>query len=105
MNDDTSNFLLTTVGAPFAIGLAVGFFAKKALKLVLFLAGAAIIALFVFQYYGYDGINDENLKNMTNTATEGAKQSGDFLMERLSNIGGGEGISATAGFLVGLKLG
>ncbi len=104
MNDDTTNFLLTTVGAPFAIGLAVGFFAKKALKLVLFLAGAGIVALFVSQYYGYDGVDNESLRNMADTATSGAKQSGDFLMERLSNIGG-KGISATAGFLAGLKMG
>lgn len=104
MNDDTTNFLLTTVGAPFAIGLAVGFFAKKALKIVLFIAGAGIVALFVSQYYGYSGIDDESLKNMANSATAGAKESGDFLMDRLSNIGG-KGVSATAGFLAGLKLG
>ncbi|MCK5896512.1 MAG: FUN14 domain-containing protein [Cocleimonas sp.] len=104
MNDDTSSFLLTTVGAPFAIGLAVGYFAKKALKLVLFIAGAAIIALFVAEYNGHNMVDNESLKNMADTATSGAKQSGDFLMDRLSNIGG-QGISATAGFLAGLKLG
>jgi uncharacterized membrane protein (Fun14 family) len=104
MNDDTSHFLLTTVGAPFAIGLAVGFFAKKALKLVLFFAGAAIVALFVAEYYGQGMVDNDSLRNMADTATTGAKQSGDFLMERLSTIGG-KGISATAGFLAGLKLG
>jgi len=104
MNEDTSSFLLTTVGAPFAIGMAVGFFAKKALKVALFLAGAAIVALFVSEYYGYGGIDDESLKNMATTATNGAKQSGDFLMDRLSHIGG-KGLSAVAGFLAGLKLG
>ncbi len=104
MNEETTDFLLTTVGAPFAIGLAVGFFAKKALKIVLFIAGAGLVALFVSEYYGYGSIDNESLRNMADTATTGAKQSGDFLMDRLSNIGG-KGISATAGFLAGLKMG
>jgi len=104
MNEDTSSFLLTTVGAPFAIGMAVGFFAKKALKIALFLAGGAIVALFVSEYYGFGGVDDESLKHMASTATEGAKQSGDFLVDRLSNISG-KGLSAVAGFAVGLKLG
>ena len=104
MNEETTDFLLSTVGAPFAIGLAVGFFAKKALKIVLFIAGAGLVALFISEYYGYGGIDNESLRNMADTATTGAKQSGDFLMERLSNIGG-KGVSATAGFLAGLKMG
>lgn len=104
MNEDTSSFLLTTVGAPFAIGLAVGFFAKKALKVALFLAGGAIVALFISEYYGFHTVDNESLKNMADTATQGARQSGDFLMNRLSNISG-KGVSAVAGFLAGLKLG
>ena len=104
MNEDTSSFLLTTVGAPFAIGMAVGFFAKKALKVALFLAGAAIVALFISEQYGFGNVDDENLKNIATTATQSAKQSGDFLMDRLSNISG-KGLSAVAGFLVGLRLG
>ncbi len=104
MNEDTSTFLLTNVGAPFAIGLAVGFFAKKAIKVALFLAGGAIVLLFVSEYYGYGGIDNESLKNMASTATNTAKQSGDFLVDRLSHITG-KGLSAVAGFFAGLKLG
>lgn len=104
MNEDTSTFLLTNVGAPFAIGLAVGFFAKKAIKVALFLAGGAIVLLFVSEYYGYGGIDNESLKNLASTATNTAKQSGDFLVDRLSHITG-KGLSAVAGFFAGLKLG
>ena len=104
MNEDTSTFLLTNVGAPFAIGLAVGFFTKKAIKVALFLAGGAIVLLFVSEYYGYGGIDNESLKNLASTATNTAKQSGDFLVDRLSHITG-KGLSAVAGFFAGLKLG
>jgi uncharacterized membrane protein (Fun14 family) len=100
----TSEFLLANIGAPFVIGLAVGYFAKKALKIAIFLAGAAIVLLFVTEYYGLTSINDEHLKTMADSATQMAKESGGYLVERLSQITG-KGISAVVGFFTGLKLG
>lgn len=100
----SGDFLFANVGAPFLIGLAVGFFAKKILKLALFLAGAAIVLLFVSEYYGVTQVNDEGLKNVADSASQLTQQSGSFLMDRLSNITS-KGLSATAGFLAGLKLG
>lgn len=100
----SSTFLIGNVGAPFVIGLAVGYFAKKMLKTALFLGGAAIVLLFISEYYGMIEITDEKLQNAANTATDFAKQSGGFLVERLSHITS-KGVSATAGFFVGLKLG
>ncbi|HHC73958.1 MAG TPA: hypothetical protein ENK78_02640 [Thiothrix sp.] len=100
----SGDFLFANVGAPFLIGLAVGFFAKKVLKLALFLAGAAIVLLFVSEYYGVTQVNDEGLKNVADSASQLTQQSGSFLMDRLSNITS-KGLSATAGFLAGLKLG
>ena len=47
-----SALLLTNVGVPFVIGVAVGYFAKKMLRVALFLGGAAIVLLFVSEYYG-----------------------------------------------------
>ena len=38
-----SEFLLTNVGAPFVIGLAVGYFSKKMLRVALLLGGVAIV--------------------------------------------------------------
>lgn len=100
----SSTFLMGNVGAPFVIGLAVGYFAKKMLRLALFLGGAAIVLLFVTEYYGITEMSDEKLQHAANVATHAAKQSGGFLMERLSHITS-KGVSGTAGFLVGLKLG
>lgn len=100
----SSTFLIGNVGAPFVIGLAVGYFAKKVLKIALFLAGAAIVFLFVSEYYGITTLSDNGLQSAANTATNMAKESGGFLMERLSRISA-KGVSAVGGFLVGLKFG
>jgi len=100
----STTFLLGNVGAPFVIGLAVGYFAKKVLKVALFLAGGAIVLLFVTEYYGMTTLSDNGLQSAANAATDMARESGGFLMDRLSRISA-KGVSAVAGFLVGLKFG
>ena len=102
--NETTNYMLTDVGAPFIIGLAVGYFAKKALKIALFLGGMAIVLLFVTEYYGITEVSDEGLKHVATAASDVAKQSGGFLVDRLSHITG-KGLSAVAGFFTGLKFG
>ena len=100
----SSEFLIGNVGAPFIIGVAVGYFAKKMLFAALFLGGAVTVLLFVGEYYGITEISDINLQQAATTATHVAKQSGDFLLERLSRVTS-KGVSAAGGFFVGLKLG
>lgn len=100
----SSTFLFGDVGAPFVIGLAVGYFAKKMLRMALFLGGAAIVLLFVSEYYGFTHNTDAQLQHAATAATDFAKQSGGFLVERLSHITS-KGVSATVGFFTGLKLG
>ncbi|TPW09236.1 MAG: FUN14 family protein, partial [Halothiobacillaceae bacterium] len=73
-------FLLGSVGAPFIIGLAVGYFAKKMVKIALLIGGGAIILLFVSEYYGITHVDDTQLQQAANLATEAAKSSGDFLV-------------------------
>lgn len=97
-------FMLGNVGAPFIIGLAVGYFAKKMLKLALLVGGAVIVLLFIGEYYGIATVSNANLEQAASTATHLANQSGSFLLERLSTITA-RGVSATAGFFAGLKLG
>jgi uncharacterized membrane protein (Fun14 family) len=98
------DFLLENVGAPFIIGLAVGYFAKKMLRTALFIGGAVIVVLFVSEYYGIAEITDIQLQQAANAATHAAKQSGDFLVKRLSSITS-RGVSGAGGFFVGFKLG
>lgn len=97
-------FLLGNVGAPFLIGMAVGYFAKKMLKLALFIGGGLIVLMFVAEYYGVFTIDDNDLQAAAETASHLANESGGFLLERLSRITS-RGLSATAGFFVGLKIG
>lgn len=100
----SSTFLIGNVGAPFVIGLAVGYFAKKMLRTALFLGGAVIVMMFIGESYGIIDITDAELQNAANAATKAAKDSGSFLINRLSVITT-RGVSAVAGFFAGFKLG
>lgn len=100
----SSAFLIGNVGAPFVIGLAVGYFAKKMLRTALFLGGAAVVLLFTAEYYDIIDITDEKLQHAATAATEAAKSSGGFLVDRLTSITS-KGASGVGGFFVGFKLG
>ena len=92
------------IGAPFLIGLAVGYFAKKMLRLALIFGGATIVLMFIGEYYGIINITDAELQSAAKAATHAAKESGDFLVSRVSTITS-RGVSGSAGFFVGFKLG
>ncbi len=100
----SSSFLIGNVGASFVIGLAVGYFAKKMLRTALFLGGAAIVLLFVAEYYGVNYISDAQLQEAASAATKAAKNSGELLVHRLTSITT-KGVSGAGGFFVGFKLG
>lgn len=100
----SSTFLLGNVGAPFVIGLAVGYFAKKVLQMALFIGGLAMVILFAAEYYEIITINDNVLQDAANSLLHGAKDSGGFLVGRLSAITS-QGVSGVGGFYVGFKMG
>jgi uncharacterized membrane protein (Fun14 family) len=100
----SSDFMIGNVGTPFAIGLAVGYFAKKMLLVSLFLCGGAIVLLFISEHFGITKLSDMNLQHATDSATGVVKQSGDFLLNRLSHFTS-KGVSSVGGFFVGFKLG
>jgi uncharacterized membrane protein (Fun14 family) len=97
-------FLLPNVGAPFIIGLAVGYFAKKMLRIALFFAGGAIVFLFISEYYGFVTVNEGALEHVASSAVSAAQSFGGFLTNRLSSIAS-KGMSAVTGFYFGLKMG
>lgn len=97
-------FLLGNVGAPFVLGMAVGYFAKKMLKTALFVGGGLVVLMMVGEYYGVISINGAQLEHVANAATQAAKDSGSCLLSRLSAITT-RGVSAAAGFSLGFKLG
>ncbi|WP_319587881.1 FUN14 domain-containing protein [uncultured Desulfobulbus sp.] len=98
------SFLLPNVGAPFVIGLAVGYCAKKMLRAALLLGGMIVILFFVTEYYGIAVVNHHEIERAAQSAMDLAKQSGGFLMDRLSRFTC-QGVSAGAGFLAGLRMG
>lgn len=100
----STGFLLGNVGAPFVIGMAVGYFAKKMLRTALLVGGAIVVLLFAAEYYGIISINDAALQNAASSAAQAAKESGGFLLDRLSVITS-RGVSGAAGFFIGFKLG
>jgi uncharacterized membrane protein (Fun14 family) len=100
----SSTFLMGNVGAPFVIGMAVGYFAKKMLRIALFVGGGIVVALFVCESYGIVQLDDMLLMDAANAATDATKQTGSLLMDRMTRITSA-GVSGTAGFLMGLKLG
>lgn len=99
-----STFLMGNVGAPFIIGLAVGYFAKKMFKTALFIMGGIIVLMMVGESYGIITINEAALMHTVDAASTAAKESGHFLVNRLS-VYTARGVSATAGFFLGFKNG
>lgn len=100
----STGFLMGNLGAPFVIGMAVGYFAKKMLKLALLIGGGIIVLLFTAEYYGLISINGNVLLNAADSATQAAKESGGFLLDRLALVTA-RGVSGVGGFYVGFKLG
>jgi uncharacterized membrane protein (Fun14 family) len=92
------------VGAPFLVGMAVGYFAKKTLKIALFVAGAALVLLFAAEYYHVISINNDAVLDVAGKAGNAMKDSGGFLVERLKLISA-RGVSAVGGFYAGFKIG
>ncbi len=110
LRSDVSNdifseaFLLSNLGAPFILGMAVGYFTKKMLRTALFLGGAIVVILFVAEYYHLINIDNLALENAAMAAADAAKESGSFMRDRLA-VFTSRGIGGTSGFFVGFKLG
>ncbi len=102
--NDTSSFLLINVGAPFLIGMAVGYFTKKALKVGLILLGLTIVLFLVSAHYGIIDINNPGLIAAVESGKDSTNEFGSFLISSLRGMGG-IGLSGVAGFFVGLKIG
>ncbi len=93
------------MGTGFVIGLSIGYVLKKSFKLLLFLTGIALIGVFVLESQGVIAINEQQLENSVSGGIETFKHMAFFLKERLEQLEVSSGISAIAGFFVGLKIG
>lgn len=100
----TSSFLVGNIGAPFIIGAAVGYFAKKMLKTMVFFCGGIVVVLFISEHFGLISINSELLQEAASSATQAVKNSNSFLVDKLSIISS-QGVSSVSGFYLGFKYG
>ena len=110
MNDlastaDKLNLPYLEMGSGFMMGMSVGYVLKKSFKLLLFLTGLAVIAVFVLEQKGIIVLNEQALDQNVSMGMEVFKTFGLWLKERLASLKVAGGASAVAGFLVGLKMG
>jgi len=108
-NNVTSDFFsmipFGKISTGFFIGLAVGYFLKKSLKLVLLLFGLLIVVLFALQSQDIIHINNNGLIGSADRLIALLKGIGSFVKENLSFLQVSGAGGALAGFFVGLKLG
>lgn len=100
----SSEFLLGNVGAPFLIGMAVGFFAKKSLKIAVLVGGAILVILFLAESWNLVTVKDGALIDAASRAAETIQKTGTLLTDRMHVISA-RGGSAVVGFLAGFKAG
>jgi len=93
------------MGTGFLIGLSIGYVLKKSFKALLFLMGIALIAIFVLESQGVIRLNEAHLQESVSHGVDAFKQFALFLKERLTRFHVGSGLSAVAGFFIGLKIG
>ncbi len=93
------------MGTGFLIGLSIGYVLKKSFKILLFLTGIALIAVFVLESQGVIELNEAHLQESVSHGVDTFKQFALFLQERLERFKVSSGLSAVAGFFLGLKMG
>jgi len=93
------------MGGGFLIGLSIGYVLKKSFKILLILLGISLITIFVLESQGVITLNEAGLQESVSNGMEMFKHFLGFLKDRLSNFKVAGGLSAVAGFAVGLKMG
>jgi len=93
------------MGGGFMLGLAVGYALKKSFKVLLFILGLGLIALFALESQDIVSINNQNLHTTTTVITDTFQSIVFHLKYRISQyslMGNG---SALLGFFTGIKIG
>ena len=102
--ENIPSFLIINIGAPLLIGMAVGYFFKKTLKLGLLLLGFSVVLFFVAMHFEIIQLNGPGLVSAVEEGKTAVNTFGSFLVRNLKVLGG-VGVSGCAGFFVGLKMG
>jgi len=104
---NTQELLLPYIdmGIGFLIGLSVGYVLKKSFKLMLIFLGLGIISLFILESNGLITINESQVMKGVSTLSSYFQEFVAFLKNRLELFTASKGLSAIAGFFIGLKIG
>jgi uncharacterized membrane protein (Fun14 family) len=105
VNSFFSDLPYTNISSGFFIGLSVGYFMKKSFKIVLFLFGLLVVALFYMQNQDIINLSNDTLLSGADRFVALIKNVAIFIKEKLSFLQLSGGAGAIAGFLLGLKLG
>lgn len=102
--------LAASLGGGAFLGMAIGFFAKKALKITLFLTGLFVFGYVALAYTGYVPLVEVGkITPHLDETTKGIARFGSFLIAWLSSYDaaqvGSAGIGAVGGFFIGWKMG
>jgi len=93
------------MGTGFLIGLSVGYVLKKSFKLMLILLGLGIVSLFVLESNGFMSINEAQVSQTVSNFSSYFQDFVSFLKTRLELFTASKGLTAIAGFFIGLKIG
>jgi len=105
MNGMFDSIPYANITSGFFIGLAVGYFLKKSLKIVLFLFGLTAIVIFYLQNQDMIHVNNDALLTGTDKFIALLKNIYGFAKDKLSFLQVSGGVGAVSGFFVGLKYG
>jgi len=105
VNSIFTDIPITNITSGFFIGLAAGYFLKKSFKIVLFLFGLLIVALFYMQSQEIIHFNNDALLTTGDRLIALIKSVVMFIKEKLSFLQLSGGAGAVSGFVLGLKFG
>jgi uncharacterized membrane protein (Fun14 family) len=102
--------LALSLGGGAFLGMAIGYFAKKALKITLFLTGLALVSYLALVYTGAVPLVDVgDISPRLDETGNRLSEFGSFLFAWLSSYDtaqvGSAGVGAVGGFFIGWKMG
>jgi len=105
LNSLLYNMDFAQLSAGFLLGLSVGYFFKKGLKITLFILGLLTVATFWFNSQDYITVSGESIINIFDMISLTIKKSYNFVYNNIKSLEPLTGASIVAGFVTGLKVG
>ena len=92
------------IGGGFLLGLSIGFALKKSFRALLLVVGLGFIFMIVLENQGSVSIDQIPLQEVIDIGAQKAKSVFELLQSRFEKYHIAGGVSALAGFIVGLKI-